>query len=390
LFKQHFTILEEVPRLDEYDYEPNQSLIAFSGLHSRISRIMAPRLDPMNDKSPPDISKPRDHTWKYGKKLGEGSEGTVHLWNLLDTTEKIVERIVIKNLKVKDSHFIQEGPAKGQLLQVYIKQKLVPDGSVEAYTVPTLAAGKLESYEDAWRTYHPYYSMGDFANLVTTNTRSRHAKPLPEPFIWFTLHRMMKAAVAMDERLEETPGNGPHIIHNDIKPDNIFLGHAGSLGRDADYMMYPPAYLGDFGMSYLTSEDESWRHKIRGTVGWCAPELDRGPKPDAPNDSARYNIAPTSKTNVWQIGYCIIRAMEGEQPVVTDLGNQDLNYKNDKWTRRTPAGAAAVYSTDLIDIVESCVSFDVQDRPSAQEALMLIEQYMPTYADNMDRWGTLS
>jgi hypothetical protein len=40
--------------------------------------------------------------------------------------------------------------------------------------------------------------------------------------------------------------------------------------------------------------------------------------------------------------------------------------------------------------VESCVSFDVEDRPSAQEALALIEQCMPTYAEGMDRWGTLS
>jgi serine/threonine protein kinase len=178
----------------------------------------------MNDKSPPDISKPSEHTWKYGKKLGE------------------------------------------------------------AYTVPTLAAGKLQNHEDAWRTYHPYYSMGDLAELVRINTRSRH---VPEPLLWFTLRRMTKAAVAMEERLEDTSGNGPHVIHNDIKPDNILLGHAGSLGRDTDYVMYPPAYLGNFGMSYLTSEDESWRKKIRGTVGWCAPELDRGPNPDKPNEKAR-------------------------------------------------------------------------------------------------------
>jgi hypothetical protein len=85
---------------------------------------MAPTSDPMNDKSTPNLSKPSDHTWKYSEKLGEGSEGTVHLWNLLDDTQNIVERIVIKNLEVSDSQFIQEGPAKGQLLQVYLQQKL--------------------------------------------------------------------------------------------------------------------------------------------------------------------------------------------------------------------------------------------------------------------------
>jgi hypothetical protein len=92
--------------------------------------------------------------------------------------------------------------------------------------VPTLGARKLEEYEDgdAWRTYHPYYSMGNFETLVHVNTRSRHAKFLPEPFVWFTLHRMMRAAVAMDERLQDTPGQGPYVIHNDIKSQNIFFG----------------------------------------------------------------------------------------------------------------------------------------------------------------------
>jgi serine/threonine protein kinase len=345
-----------------------------------------------NDKTIPDITKPAEHTWKYERKLGAGAEGTVHLWSRLDTNQKVVERLVIKNLTdVNDSHIIQEGPAKGQLLQVYIQQKLVPSGTAanEVYTVPTLAARKLDKYDDAWRTYHPYYSTGNFSQLVHNTTRTRGARFFPEPFIWFTLHRMIRAAVLMDSRLQTTPDNGPYLIHNDIKPDNIFLGHPGSLGRDESYIMYPPAYLGDFGMSYLTSGDESWRHKIRGTVGWCAPELDRGPNPYKQNDTARYDVAPTSKTNVWQIGYCILRAMEGGIPAPV-LGNNDLKYKNENWTRSTPPGAAAVYSADLIELVESCVCFEMEHRPSPQEALTLIEQHMPRYADGMDRWGTLS
>ena len=95
---------------------------------------MAPAANPMNDKSIPDISTPADHTWKYDKKIGAGSEGTAHLWCLLNADQQTVRRIVIKNLKMTDSHIIQDGPAKGQLLQAYIQQKLVPSGSTEAYT----------------------------------------------------------------------------------------------------------------------------------------------------------------------------------------------------------------------------------------------------------------
>lgn len=233
--------------------------------------------------------------------------------------------------------------------------------------------------------------MGHLENLVHVNTRSRNSRFLPEPFIWFTFQRMIKAAIAMDENLQVTPGNGPVVIHNDIKPENIFLNHPGSLGRDGDYIMYPPAYLGDFGMSYLTADDESWRRKIRGTVGWCAPELDRGGNPDVPKDKARYDIAPTSKTNVWQIGYCILRAMEGDALKAPNLSKMhDLGYRNDNWTKRTPEGASAVYSTVLIQTVENCVRFDMVNRSSPQEALAAIEQHMPNFVYGMDRWGTLS
>ncbi|CAD0112343.1 unnamed protein product [Aureobasidium uvarum] len=222
----------------------------------------------LNDKTTPDILLPSTHIWRYDKKIGSGSEGTVHLWNHLDTTtQKIVSRIVIKNLLTTDAHIIPNGPAKGRLLQAYIAQKLAPRGATEAYTVPTLGVRKLTKWENAWRTYHPYYSAGHLDNLVHINTRSRNSKFLPEPFIWFLLHRMMKAAVAMDETLHMGSAAGPCIIHNDIKSENILFGHPGSLGKDTDYIMYPPAYLADFGMSYLTSDDESWRNKIRGTVG---------------------------------------------------------------------------------------------------------------------------
>ncbi|KAG9527754.1 hypothetical protein KCU93_g4934, partial [Aureobasidium melanogenum] len=329
-------------------------------------------------------------TWKVDKQISSGHGETAHLWNLLDANERIVDRTVIKTLHIKEDQIIQEGPGKGQLLQAYIQQTLVPHESTEAYTVPTLAVRKIPELDNVWRTFHPYYSLGNLEELVHVNTRSRLAKPLPEPFIWFLLHRMMKAAVDMDEKLQTTPGSGPCVIHNDIKSENILLGQPGSLGKDSDYIMYPPAYLGGFNFSYLTSDDESWRQKIMGTVGWRAPELDREDNHDTLTRKARYDVAPTSKTNVWQIGYCVLQTMEGHGLPSPDPDDRDLRYRNDKWTKITTAGISAFYSADLIRTVEPCVRFEMKDRPSPQAALAQIEQFMPKHADQMDRWGTLS
>ncbi|KAH0290613.1 kinase-like protein [Aureobasidium namibiae CBS 147.97] len=231
-------------------------------------------------------------------------------------------------------------------------------GSTEAYTVPVLAAAKIPGTAEGWRTYMDYFSKGDFSTVIREHTSSR---PLPEPFLWFTFERMAKALVAMDTAFREPGKDEPVVIHNDIKPGNILMGYPGSLGRDADYISYPPAYVGDFGMSYLTSGDTSWTTWLgRGTRGYFAPEADL-PKADPDGVSV--------------LSFDDVGLVYTQDPAWEGMIERDL------W---------AGYSQDLIDIVEYCVQFDMAERPSPQTLLASIQETMPQYADGMDRWGTLS
>lgn len=127
-----------------------------------------------------------------------------------------------------------------------------------------------------------------------------------------------------------------------------------------------------------------------GTIGWRALELDWEESPDTLIRKARYDVAPTTKTNIWQIRFCVLQAMEGRGLLFPNPDDRDLRYRNDRWTKMTPAGISAFYSTDLIRVVESCVRFEMKDRPSPQAASAQIEQLMPEHADQMDRWGTFS
>ena len=83
---------------------------------------------------------------------------------------------------------------------------------------------------------------------------------------------MAKAAVAMDEVLREND-RGPVIVHSDIEPDNIFLARPGSLGKDADFIMYPPAYLADFGFSYTAIKGQSTQGQGGGAYMFTPPEM---------------------------------------------------------------------------------------------------------------------
>jgi hypothetical protein len=95
------------------------------------------------DRSPPDLQLPPGHVWAWVKELGVGGEGTAHLWAQLDESQKIVERIVIRNTDVRPSQRFRDSPQKGEWIELYIQQQLVPDGPNEAYTVPVLAASRI-------------------------------------------------------------------------------------------------------------------------------------------------------------------------------------------------------------------------------------------------------
>lgn len=187
------------------------------------------KYNPREDTSLPNIRPPAGHSWNYVKKLGEGGEGTAHLWAHVDSNQRIVERVVIRNTTVKEDQRIEHGPHKGKWKELYIQQRLAPHGSKDACTVPILAAEQIPDAKkkNQWRTYMHYYSRGDLHDVIMNHTRAR---PLPEPFLWFLFYRLAKALVRMNDEFRELTEEGPVVVHRDIKPQNIFMGSPGSLG----------------------------------------------------------------------------------------------------------------------------------------------------------------
>ncbi|THX45909.1 hypothetical protein D6D06_10303 [Aureobasidium pullulans] len=311
-------------------------------------------------------------TWKYKRSIGKGGQGRAHLWVLVDDNETIIERLVIKNLiAASKAEVVQDGPSKGQLVEAYYSQILAPSGAKaeDVFTAPVLAYEPMAGTENGWRTYAPYFSLGNFETLVKKHTAS---SPLPEPFLWFVLYRMAKAAVAMDEVLREND-RGPVIVHSDIKLDNIFLAHPGSLGKDADFIMYPPAYLADFGFSYTAIKGQSTQGQGGGAYMFTPPEM---------RDLEGEHTPCYSYT----IGFSVLQAMEGLK-YMNVAPAQDLGYENSKWLPFIKSGTFSDYSKELIQAVESCVRFNPGHRLSPQSLLEIIEDIGNT---DMKRWGTAS
>ncbi|KAG9670099.1 kinase-like protein, partial [Aureobasidium melanogenum] len=332
----------------------------------------------LEDKTPPLHHLPAGHIWKYSEAIGEGGQGKAHLWVHLDETQKVIDRIVIKNFIPESTNAINEHGSTDRIpTEAYIGQLLVPDDSKHLYTVPILACQPITSSTAGWRTYTPYYSLGNFESLVNRHTADA---PLPEAFLWFFFYRMAKALVAMDETLRKDD-KGPVVIHNDIKPDNIFLGSPGSLGKDADFIMYPPAYLGDFGLAFTTRLGDEKFSEIGGASGWWPPEH---------HTPEHYHGRTFSSANVWQIGFLILCAMNGITDPDQPNADAVLRYDDGRWKHLIDDGTFAGYSDSFKGLVHACLCCNPSDRIDPQSLLYLIEESMLKHIDDMRRWGTMS
>lgn len=176
--------------------------------------------------------------------------------------------------------------------------------------------------------------------------------------------------------------------HNrDLKPQNIFL--------DAPH---PTPQIGDFEWSFLTSPSDlrnpdAWAGEL--TPGFCPPEgvlyvdyTDMKPI-DRAQMLEKYNVyVPppirvlllmdcTDSAYSWQVGAIlrcmILREQAPPQALWLGDGSKDETYKlrlvDENGGKVDKYGVEEQYSEELLDMVERCMCYDVEDRPTFKELL---------------------
>lgn len=85
-----------------------------------------------------------------------------------------------------------------------------------------------------------------------------------------------------------------HIIHRDIKSDNLLMSARGEVK------------LADFGYACQLTEEKAGRKSKVGTVCWMAPELIRGER------------SYTTKVDIWSFGIFAMEMADGDPPYISE------------------------------------------------------------------------
>ena len=85
-----------------------------------------------------------------------------------------------------------------------------------------------------------------------------------------------------------------HIIHRDIKSDNLLMNTKGEVK------------LADFGYAVQLTQEKAGRQSKVGTVCWMAPELIRGER------------SYTTKVDIWSFGIFAMEMADGDPPYISE------------------------------------------------------------------------
>ena len=264
----------------------------------------------------PKTKKTNKNSYEIIKKIGEGSYGVVYLIK----HKKKSKLYVLKKIDLKD---LSEGEIKETYNEVNLLKKLDHPNIIKFIEV-IKSPRYLEIITE-------YAEKGDLYSQICL--QKQHKKRLPEKIIIDWLVQTCQALKYIHSK---------HIIHRDIKPQNIFLSDNGSIK------------LGDFGVSKTLNNTLEKEKTFVGTAYYLPPEI---------INNKKYSYM----ADMWSLGVSFYQLMSFKMPFDGDsipaiinkiIKGKDYAKLNEKY-----------YSKDLINLVYKMMDIKPSHRPKPSDIL---------------------
>ena len=253
-----------------------------------------------------------------------------------------------ENVLIKDRYRLLEERGRGSFGEVWRARDEVTEAEVAVKIYIALDKQGLKEFTEEFKVAnglnHPNLLHADYYDICENR-----------PFI--VMPYCPESAVSLVGKMDEGRAwkflrdvsaglsylHGKDIVHRDIKPDNIMQDREGNF------------LISDFGISTRmrstlrrNSTREMSQKDIAGTIGYMAPELFTK-KPES-----------VKATDIWAMGASLYELLSGELPFMGQGGVMQLH------GAETPE-LEDKYSKDLQAMLESCLSKDTWERPTAEQ-----------------------
>ena len=260
------------------------------------------------------MSKP---SYKIIKLLGEGSYGRAFLCtDKTDNSQCVIKQITIQNMNKKD---IEDTLNEAKILEKFDHPNIIKFKEVFIANKPKKTLNIVTEYADG----------GDLS-LEIKNQRKEYFKESQ------ILHYFTQICLAIKHI------HGKHIMHRDLKSQNIFLTKTKLVK------------LGDFGISKNLNCTWEKAKTMIGTPYYLSPEL---------VNNKQYTI----KSDIWSLGVLLYEMMALKMP----FDANSLPMLTLKIIKGNYAPPPQIYTSDLRNLVSQLLSVDPNKRPTADEILKM-------------------
>lgn len=275
--------------------------------------------------------------WKIEKKIGEGTYGTVYLAK--KETEAGVIRNAIKIIEIPgeaaDMHQLLYEFRKEEYVRMYYRQM------VDDYLNEIKIMNRLKGHENI-------VSIDDYLVEEKTDSigwtiyiRMEYLKSFSDYYLEekLTEQDILRMGIDICTALESCVDF--HIVHRDIKPDNIFVSERGDFK------------LGDFGVA-KQADRTLGSFSAKGTFSYMAPEVYRGEKYGATAD-------------IYSLGITLYKLLNKNRDPFVNTEKQIIYYKDrdEALTRRMKGESLpnpVEASRAVAEVLKKATEFQPKDR----------------------------